>query len=1749
MRWISWLGWVLGCGLGVAWAAAAWTPPELPAKGLQQTTLSVAATGVHAVWAEHPQGVALRLVDRTTGPGAWMGVPGKTNGRINALLGAGEYRLQTQASETGSGNVKLHLRAYQEQHATPVNLSEFLPVSGQLADFEQRSYTLTLKEPRQVHFQVGGRALDSVRLWQAGEWLVPSVSQQTQVEPLPGQPYTLIQLSAALNPGQYRLTVYGGMPLPWTQAAEQSPLHLTWGVPKLPESYRGAASLNPLGVADYLVPASSQYFRLELPKAGSIQFQLRAYDPAQPYTPAAVTRSLRANQVVPVIQLDRAQPEAEAEDAVADTSDAEETSAETPEAADEEETTTAEPESDAPAFDFQQTPASGYYWLQVRGQAGQHYTLQQLPKMQNPHLIQGSGDYWLGLTYTGAASDWLSANAVLTATDAKGQATLVKQQTVVLDGNRAWQGRFNLEGEFSLLVQVPQNTEYSFETKGEAETRLRLVPFLADAQTPLPAYRPAGGKWKLAPGVYWLQGEAVETGLLELSLKPVKPGKKSATAALNSLAAVGFPVHLNANQRYSLWLNAQPGVRTGLILRALPLDLRQPLPLAQGPGEFTAPEIEVSSPGILEAVADNGTQLELSLTGVDRWKTQLSLLPGAASTVKIRHTGKQPVAYVLRFTPQAETAALAESPPQTFPTLPLSQTLAAQLPAQGQQVYALTVPTAGIYQINSEGLLALNGSLRTRLLPSLQVASQNGAGRNFVVYDYLNPGEYQLGVQAEGAAYGAYGLRASTLPLRDGGWLRPDQAPLPAQLAAGVALQLRLRIEAAGAYRLDVLGLNGRQFKLRLEDSAGWPVVVPQQTAQLETTLAVGEYRLIILPQTLPARLTARLRSLKPPVTLTGHGPHPLAWDTEQAHVWEEPTEGAPRLPDRWEFSLSAPLKVSLSLPAELRAELVRPDAGTNAPVATFIGGKPWEGSLQRGRYELRVQALAQNNRLPYRLQLKSKQFAAGQTQALTLPAEVPLRVAGDELLELSTWGTTDTRLRLYDAQQRLVAEQDDSTLGWNVQWVGALPAGEYRLRLEQTSGDLSLGDTAEVQTQLMARAWPVTTVNPLKAAERRQLRLNQAYRLPLTLGNTRALLATAQAGAPMGMAISREVAGAPWLTQQAGEQLSLPWLPETQARYQLWLWPIGGATDASVEWRSLSEQALTPDALRQGLPVKPNGGVVYRLDLGDPATVAAAEAPLRLLASSGPEQVFRPLQETHFALDGNLWLWPSGGQALGGLSLQRLDVPDRAGLPLALPAQGKTVLDVGGRGAGVRVVVAEASRGLPLVRWRGAEDASLPGLAWEAGRLAASASVSLNPAHTQIQLWRGDTEAYPLQAQLRQYRYPLPVPAPALTLGQHDVALLAGQVRRYPLPDGPLALHLTLPAQTVAVTSRGNTVMTTHYSGGSARSETLTTDADTLWLLPLEAEAGSVRLQLEPVAKLEALVSGQILTRQFTQPGIWQVPVRLPEAEQRAQLRVLALGGTLDYITDNKSLHDLNLALQTGGTLRLAHPAGTAVVWLAGASEVLDPWLHSPMRRVDLTKPAQTMALEDEAQTLRLETAQPRLLHVRSQTPLLLALRTAQGEVTSRHFPQGVAWDVNLPVGVSLLSVRPLYGTTLDAVSLQLAPRDLPLLVEGLNPPVLLAPGNQALFRIELAQAAKIGVGVSAHPDTVTTELRQADGTLLGRGAVQWHDLTAGVYTLALEAPAAGAPILAKPAVVGLVPPSHVPPAEVLRGYLTAVP
>ena len=171
-------------------------------------------------------------------------------------------------------------------------------------------------------------------------------------------------------------------------------------------------------------------------------------------------------------------------------------------------------------------------------------------------------------------------------------------------------------------------------------------------------------------------------------------------------------------------------------------------------------------------------------------------------------------------------------------------------------------------------------------------------------------------------------------------------------------------------------------------------------------------------------------------------------------------------------------------------------------------------------------------------------------------------------------------------------------------------------------------------------------------------------------------------------------------------------------------------------------------------------------------------------------------------------------------------------------------------------------------------------------------------------------------------------------------------------------------------------------------------------------------------------------------------------------------------------------------------------------------------------------------------------MLHVRAATAAATQLRRGSDAPSVALHPQGVSLDAHLPAGTSELVLRALAGGAL-AGTLELTATPVTPLEEGAGPEVLLAPGATRFFSFAVAREGHVGVGVRASTDVVETALMSADGRRLGEGVVQMPVLAPGTYLLALHAPAAGRPVRARPAVVGLRLPDTGPPEDVLKRYL----
>ncbi len=885
---------------------------RLPARGDAHTLLHINAFGRYTILGRSARGVALQLVDRMAGPGPLAGKPGQQDGRLDPFLEKGDYLLRALAGDKGGGQVALRAVSARELSASPApRLVEYRIEHSALDDLQQRSYWLMVDKARSITIEAAGRNLADLRLWKDGNWLVDAEPAADVTTPAPGRPLAERLLTARLEPGLYRLTAYGGPAQPWAESSSDHPLYLRLGIPALPESGRQRYIAGPFGVDRWRVPGTTDYFRLELPQAESASLGLANYTDDHPFEAPDQLATIDKKSLPPVTELRVA------------------------------------------------SRRHGERLLSVSRAAGQPYVLQHFP-VQDSVRIDRPGDYWVSALQSGHGEDDIDLTAIATcwAGPCRGGAsalgtTPVADSAIPLDQETGWRRRFNLLAEASLFFHVRALGNYRFTIEG-VRAELRLEPFLTQRPEGYQAPEPEDGTLArtLDPGYYVLtlapRSAAGGKGVVTLSAAPAGP--EAAPTPKPSPAQTGFATRLSAAPKddYRITLNQQPGLTHTLLVRPLPIDLGQALPLNLAAHGGVEVGVRIPETGHVSAVAEDGSALPLKVDGRDLGGQ--AELEAGEYTIALQNPGEHPLECTLALAPRrlSEDSPLPPIPADALnsrPSFPLLDSSQPQFFAadRGQTTTVnLQVDRPAFYRLESTGLLRTEGNLRTRTLTSLDRESANGVGRNFLIAQYLGQGEYQLSTRPLGASRGPFGLRLTREAPQDGGELMPGMRARHS-LSAGDGLLYRFHIATVGDYRLDAIGLS-RQFRARLDDADGWPLVKPGAPAHFQRHFEPGDYQLVILPQPVDARVVT-LFALVPEVPkLEGHGPHDISLDEPVEHRWMEPAEGLPRVPDQWHFDVPAPMTATIDLTRGMSAHLLH-DGKT---LAEIIGGTPWKGGARR---------------------------------------------------------------------------------------------------------------------------------------------------------------------------------------------------------------------------------------------------------------------------------------------------------------------------------------------------------------------------------------------------------------------------------------------------------------------------------------------------------------------------------------------------------------------------------------------------------------------------------------------------------------------------------------------------------------------------------------------------------------------------------------------------------------------------------
>jgi hypothetical protein len=1676
---------------------------RVPAAGAQTSVLTVERFGRVSIVAKSKQGASVQLVDRVSGPGPTDGAPGDKDGRLDLFLDRGTYRIVARGAGSAD-TIELSAKSYLEKNGErPPMLVPLKSIEDSLHDFEQRSFWLEITRRQTISLEAAGRNLTDLRIFQDGVWLIDAIPKSLRAEPKPTQPLRVLQLTADLEPGLYLLSAYGGPTEAWAEDSSNHPFYLRWGVPSLPEAGRKRMVIGPLGYDRFLID-KADYFRIELVEALPLSMQVTAASPADLYATAGRAARIEKNTIPPVAELH-----------------------------------------------------AGYAHnaVTITGAAGQSYLLQWFPR-SGRYSLSDPGTYYVASIDSGHAEDSLDSTAVvLPYRYADYRKAPTHRSVIELDDDKSWVRRFNLLQPATMFFYVSESGKYQVKGKGAATASFRFVPMWLDPPVEYrpPPYQTTPGTVELDTGYWILSLEPKQKGILEIeisrsSLRIPLLGDPSSTK--RPLIGLRIPeLHVSAGNGYWFWTNQKPGVVSGMIVRRLPLDLRQPLYAVQDPAEPLTYEFSVKEPGTLRAEAEDGSLLEISVD--NKPSSTYARVESGEHRVTVFAKGTHLVPYSLSLTPRTleKDSPLPKLPDSRFAALPDFPVLTPNKPyyfdlqRDSAKTFLLRAERPGFFRVESSGLLETSGRLRTRMTTRLDETTANGVGRNFLLEQYLGTGDYQIQVRTQGRTRGHLGLALGETHLIDAGALREGIAGR-VTIPGGAAAIFPLEIKKSGTYRLRAFS-PGRTLRARIEDDAGWPLVQPGLEADRELALEPGKYRLIVLPEAMETRALAIYTRPEEEPSFSGKGPHVLPLEVTIPHVWREKGRGENRRPDVFTFELPARGQIQISLDESMRAQLIRVSGEKKEYLAEISRGG-WSGIAERGNYRLEIFCKHENDQVDYQVQVTPQPMMAGSTREVGIPASIPIAIGDGRSFEISSFGSSDVRARLYDASRRIVAENDDRPDDWNFLIATRAAPGDYLLVLDPVGKE-----EGETKISVRARADKEEKKTSLPYAQK--LVLDDGVRLiPFDAPDAAMVMLASDSRETTGIALEAETSPGEWRTLASAvgrparaEALLLSAGTSTQYRARVWS-ADRRSLPAAISIVAITPELLSEEQLAEGveLPRVPGTELgAAAVELTRPGIFSVFEASEKTRSASLNGDPFLALDRDRARAESlRLYFVRPVGREPEVLRAERLVLDAApaameilrgrslyAGIPLSTPERA-VLVEARAIGSGVGASLGTKTRDLAQLALR--ENAAI--------------AVSLDPpADALARFWALESLPGPLDIRASALSFDLNNGA-ALSTGLSYGTLSSRTGERRLLPPGPKTIRLTLEVGAVAVLATGGRVERVFWADGT--EEVLETNASSLVLLnPLERP---VRWSVELISTARLATPALSETRpvEMLRPIAGTVRLDVPQGPPKRRLRVRGNVESALYLStagEAQRGYDLELD-ERAGILYLRTGTGIAVVWLEtpddGGRGLFGASIQSAPA---LVSPGTSVALSGQVTPFQLVLAEPSILHLRTETPVVARTVRPGGEETTFH-PQGAALDVFLPKGQSTIALRALLGGSLFGTATFTTSR-IEELGEGLGPEVMLSPGTMRVFRFQLASKTTIGAGVRSDSDAVETVLMDSQGKMITRGIVHMTALEPGDYLLGLRAPENSAPARARAAIAGLSPPRPGPPLEIVQSYLQA--
>ena len=1683
---------------------------EFDAHRRNETLLHISVPGRYSLQAQSDQGTEIEIVDRMAGPFAAAGSAGEQDGRLDLLLDKGIYKIRLWSHEEGVGILKLAVHPFVEIGSSDklLSLDTHQIESSSLEDLQQQSFWLHLKERRILRLEAIGRNLKDCRLWRDRVWLEDIKPSFSIYEPVNGQPMSYAEFYHDLNPGVYRLTFYGGAALAWADDSGAHPFSLRMGYRQLESSGRQIITLSPFGRDTYVAPAKTDFFQISRSDKKATTLSVKKWEDKTSRhggrTQASITKESRNPWAV-----------------------------------------------------VQTSENMGTKWVTVQGNPGDRVVLTYF--LDDCKFSIDSGDYWISSLHSAEGQDAIDVTGIISHPR---QETPVESQVLPVGLNAPLvTGKFNLLGDTSLFLKLEDAGTYMIEEDeaSGARGRYRIEPFMVKRPRNYrsPPFQSPGKVLELTQGFYRLtirpdESKGILSFILRQKTEAVGDLQTSSPPRKQSLLLpkVNLPKH---REPYTLQLNRRRNVATGIIIRSLPIDLSEPLPVVLNSGQSVPVSIRVQQRSTLVIHADK--EVPFLLTAGERKLNADSILSPGLHKLNLENLGTETTFFTLKIIPVEPPSELTLidlkdrlEQPKPFPHLTEQKPLYVNFERKQKQHFTLTVEEPSLYRLETSGRLATQLTVRTALITQLFTVKQNGIGRNALVQQYLRPGVYQITVQTQGQSRGRVGihLRRTSLRLEEGltvGVVKKTH------LQPDVALRYTLTIDEPGRYHLHTLGL-GKDFPYRLEDEEEWPLSKPGRGEVVLQFSEPGVFHYYSLPSPVESTRITILTRMPEKQERVGKGPHPIPFNETVKMMWRE-EEGRP--PDIFTREITAPVDVTINLSGGMEGVIRLRGAESDGRAIT--GGSAWKGTLQPGQYDIAVQSAKENNLLPYTLRIGTSELIPGLRQPVELPTDLIVRLGEPGVVDLFSFSPTDVKASLWDETgTRLLAQNDDMPNDWNFRISQRLDAGHYLLKLVPVG---QRHDIVHVYMEFREQhALPERNFPPFTLEEDLE---GKVLTVPFKVDRTGSLVGvtvnasqfpTENGVGELGVALLKGT-----YTLYEGTvndtEASTFYIPlQAETPYQILLWGLGdfiGEVMLDVAPLEVKPVSVQPEQTELLWPPYAEPIALELTDADQSSYSAHKSTGASLQFSSTLEQPFETVMEAPAVMnDGRGWLILSPYEKTQHLILEPFALAtgtvktiELGQLPFAFDLENENdrpllleVNSIGGQ-IGAMTYISKSQFGSKFH--------------WGGMGITPSKTVAVVPSKGQYRAKIWQTRKTVETEKVHLTTHPLRI----------EERIQFGQVLSYegPIkPDSAKTFVLDKSRQTYELLLTGGLVAFV-WDGEHTRAlvaahrntqESITVTGGELFIANRGNETGLFRIE----RKRETAETAQDFDPKkgfegvFTEAGT--VSLLIEEIKDRKALFV-AGDAVKSRLLGNDGIIREGERFQAQGILELSYGPGYVKVWEANPQEKDLAFMGKKPRRVKGLAD-EVVKLENRSQRWMFDLKHPAYIIVDAEGPGVTALLVDQKVLATSvgSSNKGRQLRYFLPRGDYQLWTRPLEGTTQagNIHLLKVFPKPLDTASDS---PRLIRPSEIQVFKFNVTVKGKVGIGIRTESDQLDAKLFDSQFKRLASSPVMIQELELGEYLLMVETvPQVSVPIQYTPVVLGHTGGRQAIPEEVIGKYAT---